>query len=356
MQLNFNLPLLSKIELSMSCSSLARQQDSVSRRSSTPSKRAWEPMEGEDIELKNVRSSQDDLNKNIKGSTLQSKSENDGPKTVASADGSLVSEVRLRSVELGVEETTPKSNDHIEQKESITNGVPDVTVKNGQNSAIHEEKPKDPELALKGGHVCGGGCCYSAWNLLTRVFKSKRFESDKLESLYQRYIFRLNQKFASCLIVLLLILTLVLVLFQFLLEKHKPEINNIEGILLVVFAVIYIGLLLIVNRSGSSQAQLKWISYVLLFISFGIVLVVVLCPIPDSKTEDDRTYSSPSDGVWITIFFIYMTYTMLPVRMRIAVLGGCLLPTIHLTSSAAMNADHDHLWRLVSTVLVVLVW
>lgn len=338
----------------MSCSSSVRQQDSGTRRSSTPSKRAWEPMEGEDIELRNIRSSQGDLNKNIKGSRPLSKSENNGRKTVASTDSGVSSEVRLRSVELGVEETSPKFNGHKEQKESTTNGVPDVTLKNGQNSLILEEKAKDPELALKVGHSCGTGCCSRAWNLLTRVFKSKRFESDKLESLYQRYIFRLNQKFASCLIVLLLILSLVLVLFQFLLEKHKPETKNIEGILLVVFAVIYIGLLLIVNRSGSSQAQLKWISYALLFISFGIVLVVVLCPTPrpDPNTEDDRSYSSPSDGVWITIFFIYMTYTMLPVRMRIAVLGGCLLPTIHLISSAAVNADHDHLWRLVSNLLL----
>ena len=333
----------------MSCPPSVRQEDNNTRRSSTPSKRAWEPMEGEETELRNIRTSQGDLNKNIKGASHQ-KYETDGQKTVGSEGSNVSSEVRLRSVELGVEESSPKSkgdlNRQKEQKESATNGVPDVAVKNGQKSILGE-KQKDVELAKADN--CGTDCCSRAWNLLTRVFKSKRFESDKLESLYQRYIFRLNQKFASCLIVLLLILSLVLVLFQFLLEKHRSVTNNTEGILMAVFAVIYTVLLFIVNRSGSSQAQLKWISYVLLAISFGIVLVVVLSPHPDHDTTDDRKYYSPSDGVWITIFFIYMTYTMLPVRMRIAVLGGCLLPTIHLISSAAVNADHAHLWRLVST-------
>jgi len=42
------------------------------------------------------------------------------------------------------------------------------------------------------------------------------------------------------------------------------------------------------------------------------------------------------------------------VRMRIAVFGGCLLPAIHLISSAAMNNKDANLTRLVSVYFFLL--
>ena len=140
-------------------------------------------------------------------------------------------------------------------------------------------------------------------------------------------------------------------------ENKMPPETNAEGITLCIFAVAYILLALIVNRSGSSQSNLNWVSYILLAISCGFVLASVVCP-PSKDVEPSHPKSlySPSDGVWLTTFFVYMTYTMLPVRMRIAVFGGCLLPAIHLISSAAMNNKDPNLSRLVSMIFVSLLF
>ena len=317
------------------------------RRSSTPSRRAWE--ETDDKNKPETNSSQSDLNKNVNDRNKPSppkRTVSEGQKTMVSVETNGSAEVQLRSVEVGVEENANlrTSKNDIAGKENVTNGFPDVNVKNGKQA-----EAKDPE-ALKGEHICEDSCC-GDWSLITRVFKSKRFESEKLEGLYQRYVFRLNQKFTSWLIGLLLILTFIMIGLQFGMENNKPAKSNAEGITLCIFAVAYILLALIVNRSGSSQNHLNWVSYILLAISCGFVLAsVVGPPWKHAEPRNSKSLYSPSDGVWLTTFFVYMTYTMLPVRMRIAVFGGCLLPAIHLISSAAMNNKDANLTRLVRKI------
>lgn len=323
--------------------------NTTTRKTSTPSKRAWE----EDVQATRPNSSQSDLNKNIKeqnNAIATKRKESSGVKSMDS--GVYGGEVRLKSVELGVEDSNIQSvnmarGDRSTATADNTNGELTVSVKNGS------KLDKDAEKANNNEGEGADDSFVGHWKLFTRVLKSKRFDSEKLESLYQRYIFRLNQKFASWLVFILIVLCIALVVFQFSLEN---EGDNIEGFIMIAFLVVYLVLAVIVNRSGSSdkqmsdssQKQLRWVSYALLTLSCGIVLVSVLCPV---GSKDSRKYNSPTDGVWLTIFFIYMTYTMLPVRMRIAVFGGCLLLTIHLVASAAQNSDNPNLPRLVSDVL-----
>lgn len=329
--------------------------NTTTRKTSTPSKRAWEE---EDVQTTYSRpnSSQSDLNKNIKGQNnaiATKRKESSGVKSMDS--GVHGGEVRLKSVELGVEDSNIQSvnmakGDRNTAAADNTNGELAVSVKNGSKLDKDAEKANNNEVEGEGADDSFAG----HWKLFTRVLKSKRFDSEKLESLYQRYIFRLNQKFASWLVFILIVLCIALVVFQFSLEN---EGDNIEGFIMIAFLVVYLVLAVIVNRSGSSdkqmsdssQKQLRWVSYALLTLSCGIVLVSVLCPVGN---KDSIEYTnSPTDGVWVTIFFIYMTYTMLPVRMRIAVFGGCLLLTIHLVASAAQNSDDPNLPRLVSDIL-----
>lgn len=327
---------------------MSAQSDVVvfNRRSSTPSKRAWE----EPDEKTTTSCSTNDLNKNVRDHSKPAtpmRTVSGGQKTVSSMESNGSTEVRLRSVEVGVEENANNmqtSKNEITQKDKAANGFPEVSIKNGKKSEV-----KDTE-ALKKDNICEDSCC-GDWTLFSRVFKSRRFESETLEGLYQRYVFRLNQKFMSWLIGLLLILTVILIGFQFSMENtDKPE-TNAEGITLIIFAVAYILLAMIVNRSGSSQNHLNWVSYILLAISCGFVLASVVCPpsevVKPSDEKGQKSRYSPSDGVWLTTFFVYMTYTMLPVRMRIAVFGGCLLPSVHLISCAAMNYTDPNLTRLL---------
>ncbi|XP_032218339.2 adenylate cyclase type 5 [Nematostella vectensis] len=318
----------------------------TNRRASTPSKRAWEEQ----------TSAQSDFNKNTKAPSAVTASTRKDSSFKSMDSAASGGEIRLKSVELGVEaeESTPLNAAMDNSKGDASNGTLGVSIKNGQKSSSRdiesEESGKESD--------CSDDSFAGQWKLFTRVLKSKRFESEKLESLYQRYIFRLNQKFTSWLVSILIILSLVLVFFQFFLEQKEVQSKNIEGLVMVFFTVVYCGLAYVVNRSGSgssdkqmsvsSQKQLRWVSYALLALSCGFVLTTVLCPVGENLQkglQDD--YYSPSDGVWITIFFIYMTYTMLPVRMRIAVFGGCLLLALHLISSACVNRNNPNLARLL---------
>ncbi|KXJ10400.1 Adenylate cyclase type 5 [Exaiptasia diaphana] len=327
------------------------QGNGTSRKISTPSKRAWEE-EQRTLSDSKRNSSQNDSNtvpENSNSSIATTRKES----SVKSMDGAASGgEIRLRSVELGVEDANLQSvnmakGDKNSSQIDNTNGELTVSVKNGSKS-----REKDLERANNNDDddECTDDSFVGHWKLFTRVLKSKRFDSEKLESLYQRYLFCLNQKFTSWLVTILVILCFCLVGFQFGMEGRHT--TNIEGFIMLAFTVIYLILAVIVNRSGSSdkqmsdssQKQLRWVSYALLLLSCGFVLSTVLCPIGDS--ERNRGYS-PTDGVWITIFFIYMTYTMLPVRMRIAVFGGCVLLTLHLVSSAFQNSENENLSRLL---------
>lgn len=300
------------------------------RRLSTPRRAAWE----EDEEKPNQNVSQGDLNRNVK----EPRKVIDGQKAAARMDSAESAE----QVRLEVEENSPHSSKKDASLKDKNGRADVVVVKNGRNMEL-----KDPE-ALKGEHLCGDDSFCGDWSLFTRVFRSKRFESEKLESLYQRYVFRLNQKFMSWLIILLLVLTVVLIIFQFVVVKSS-ENESVEGYILCVLLFVYIVLAFLVNRSGSSQEHLKWVSYLLLAVSVGFVLASVIC-------FGSCDIVSTSDGVFITVFFIYTTYTMLPVRMRIAVFGGCLLATVQLICSAAMNKKDPNLWRLVSNHLLLFLY
>lgn len=333
------------------------QGNGTTRRISTPSKRAWEEEQRTTLHSRG-NSSQNDLNNTLKNSNkaiATTRTENSVKNMDSGASGG---EVRLRSVELGVEDANLQSvnmakADRNTPRNDNTNGELNASVKNGSSSKEKDlervNNNEDDDEVTEDSFV-------GHWKLFTRVLKSKRFDSDKLESLYQRYLFCLNQKFTSWLVTILVILCFCLVGFQFSMEGDDHS-KNIEGFIMVAFTVIYLILAFIVNRSGSSdkqmsdssQKQLRWVSYALLLLSCGFVLASVLCPIGDTNEK----YYSPTDGVWITIFFIYMTYTMLPVRMRIAVFGGCVLLTLHLVSSAFKNSENENLSRLVSDFLFV---
>ena len=57
---------------------------------------------------------------------------------------------------------------------------------------------------------------------------------------------------------------------------------------------------------------------------------------------------SASEGIWWTVFFIYIIYTLLPVRMRAAVLSGAVLSTIHILTAWQLNQEDKFIFKQVS--------
>uniref|UniRef100_A0A8C6WJW3 adenylate cyclase n=1 Tax=Neogobius melanostomus TaxID=47308 RepID=A0A8C6WJW3_9GOBI len=178
------------------------------------------------------------------------------------------------------------------------------------------------------------GCCAS----VLRVFRSKKFQSEKLERLYQRYFFRLNQ---SSLTMLMGVLVL---LFTVMLGFHCAGGANVTYVVVFSLAIFLILVLIVVcNRNAFHQDHMWIVCYALILLVSVVQVIGVLLVQPRSATE----------GVWWTVFFIHVIYTLLPVRMRAAVITGLVLSAIHVSVSWMLNATDTFVWKqIVSNVLI----
>ncbi|KAM3917218.1 adenylate cyclase type 5 [Leptodactylus fuscus] len=215
-----------------------------------------------------------------------------------------------------------------------------------------ELRPKSVELGLdekmgkgKGERPEDGsefhfsmGACFTD---VLQIFLSKKFQSDKLEKLYQRYFFRLNQSSLTMLMSVLILMCLVMLTFHCFHQVYQvPYV-----VVLCVAMLIIIVLIGVCNRNDFHQDYMWLACYTVIIVIFMVQVVCVLMVRPRSA----------SDGIWWTVFFIYTIYTLLPVRMRAAVLSGIILSAIHLAISLKINASDDFLVKqVVSNILIFL--
>ncbi|XP_071394933.1 adenylate cyclase type 5 [Centroberyx affinis] len=213
-------------------------------------------------------------------------------------------EVRPKSVELGLEERRAKLRT--------------------------EEEEVMPEV-----HFSMVACC----NSVMHIFKSKKFQSEKLERLYQRYFFRLNQSSLTMLMAVLVLVCTVMLGFHC--AGGSPRATYV-----VVFstAILLILILMVVcNRNGFHQDHMWIVCYVVILLVLVVQVIGVLLVQPRSASE----------GIWWTVFFIHVIYTLLPVRMRAAVITGVILSAIHVAISWKLNDMDSFLWKqIVSNVLI----
>lgn len=184
-----------------------------------------------------------------------------------------------------------------------------------------------------------GMSCLQSFRGLSKVFRSKKFKSYQLETLYQRYFFSLNKSSLFTLLILLIIIVLVILLFHYASRLTTPYKGIFLGMSLIVFLVI----LFLSTRNSFSQLQLSISCYVVL----GNISVIILLDVIDAEP------SSATTGVWTTAFFIYMVYTLLPVRMRVAVLFGFLFGIFQIVCGAGRNYTDPFLWKQVRTSVLV---
>lgn len=211
-------------------------------------------------------------------------------------------ELRPKSVELGLEE------------------------RRGKARSDEEEAVNMPEV-----NVSLAACCVS----VVHVFRSKKFQSEKLERLYQRYFFRLNQSSLTMLMAVLVLVFTVMLAFHCSGGAEGPSVTFV-----VVFSVaIFLTLILIVvcNRNGFHQDHMWVVCYVVILLVLLIQVIGVLLVRPRSASE----------GIWWTVFFIHVIYTLLPVRMRAAVITGLLLSAVHVAISWMLNGMDSFLWKQV---------
>ncbi|ELW61633.1 Adenylate cyclase type 5, partial [Tupaia chinensis] len=163
------------------------------------------------------------------------------------------------------------------------------------------------------------------------IFRSKKFPSDKLERLYQRYFFRLNQSSLTMLMAVLVLVCLVMLAFH----AARPPLQLPYLAVLAAAVGVILVMAVLCNRAAFHQDHMGLACYALIAVVLAVQVVGLLLPQPRSASE----------GIWWTVFFIYTIYTLLPVRMRAAVLSGVLLSALHLAISLRTNAQDQFLLK-----------
>ncbi|XP_059967936.1 adenylate cyclase type 6 isoform X5 [Mesoplodon densirostris] len=204
---------------------------------------------------------------------------------------------------------------------------------------------EDPEVtvavgAAEGAPDAAARSRRACWRRLVQVFQSKQFRSAKLERLYQRYFFQMNQSSLTLLMAVLVLLTAVLLAFHAAPAHPQPAYVA----LLACAAVLFVALMVVCNRHSFRQDSMWLVSYVVLGILAAVQVGGALAASP----------RSPSVGLWCPVFFVYITYTLLPIRMRAAVFSGLGLSTLHLILAWQLNRGDAFLWKQERLLLSVL--
>uniref|UniRef100_A0AAQ6A5F9 Adenylate cyclase type 6 n=1 Tax=Amphiprion ocellaris TaxID=80972 RepID=A0AAQ6A5F9_AMPOC len=223
--------------------------------------------------------------------------------------------VGLKSVDLGFEDGELKGR------------------KGGCNGGSGDMGDDGPNGA--GGVVTAADC----WLRVVRVFQSKKFQSRKLERLYQRYFFRLNQSSLTMLMGVLVIVCGIMLTFHCV--HAAPHVAYSSA--LSVAMALFMALMVVCNRNGFHQDYMWMVSYLVIGVLVSVQVFGVLMVAPRSASE----------GIWWSVFFIYIIYTLLPVRMRAAVLSGAVLSIIHVVTTWQINQEDKFLWKQVSANVLI---
>ncbi|XP_035129896.1 adenylate cyclase type 5 isoform X2 [Callithrix jacchus] len=287
------------------------------------SKSAWQERGGDDC----GRGSRRQRRGAAGGGSTRAPPAGGGGGSAAAAAAAGGTEVRPRSVEVGLEERRGKGR--------AADEVEAGAVEGGEGSGDGGSSADSGSGAGPGAVLSLGACCLA----LLQIFRSKKFPSDKLERLYQRYFFRLNQSSLTMLMAVLVLVCLVMLAFH---AARPPLQLPYLAVLAAAVGVILI-MAVLCNRAAFHQDHMGLACYALIAVVLAVQVVGLLLPQPRSASE----------GIWWTVFFIYTIYTLLPVRMRAAVLSGVLLSALHLAIALRTNTQDQFLLKqLVSNVLI----
>uniref|UniRef100_A0A671MUL9 adenylate cyclase n=1 Tax=Sinocyclocheilus anshuiensis TaxID=1608454 RepID=A0A671MUL9_9TELE len=206
--------------------------------------------------------------------------------------------------------------DHYGRKGDVGLRAVDLAFEDSETRQTKDgEDPDDGGEERKGLDRCFLTCLLR----LAHVFQSKKFKSAKLERLYQRYFFRLNQSSLTMLMGVLVVVCGVMLAFHCV---QGPPNVAFASVLSVAMG-LFLALMVVCNRNGFHQDYMWIVSYLVMAVLVVVQVFGLLMVAPPSASE----------GIWWTVFFIYIIYTLLPVRMRAAVITGAVLLTFsHLTS------------------------
>nr|CAD7592707.1 unnamed protein product [Timema genevievae] len=183
---------------------------------------------------------------------------------------------------------------------------------------------------------------------LARLLNCHRFENDELEFLYQRYIFKLQHSSVVSVVALFVVLTGVLVNLS-LVYAQAPTAQNVYH---TVHCLVFVLLLAFLNTRLMHDSYLLWICYCILAMC-GLFCALALPLGATGLLLETRRVSA--EGIWEIVFVVFLAYSMMPLKMWVAVMFGVGLPIIHVTVAVVFAHDFPHLhWQQERLLLSVL--
>ena len=202
-----------------------------------------------------------------------------------------------------------------------------------QNSPKNKKDQREEFGIEESSSTQGADCGGLSLKFLNNLFCSKRF-TPALEDLYQRYFFKLDKNNLTFLLMILAVICLLLILFYY----AGGMTSFVPGLVLSIILICLLTKMLLCNRSCFKQIHM-------LFMCLGVILILCVVLITIILTSN---LHSMTEGVWCTVFFVYLTYALLPLRMRLTILGGLFLCLTNLVCTVAINYKESFTKKQVS--------
>ncbi|XP_055861939.1 adenylate cyclase type 5-like isoform X3 [Biomphalaria glabrata] len=167
------------------------------------------------------------------------------------------------------------------------------------------------------------------WRRLIAIFRSKTFADKTLENLYRRYFIKVDQSSQSNMQVIIVVICVMLIFFYYVNGSTSPIRGVVMSLIILILAVLEA----LLYRITLQYYSLQIICAVSLFLLVAVVCTVTL----------DQKPSDVGDGLWVTIFFVYMTYTGIPLPLSVAILMGIFLPLFQLALTTRFTLDQNYM-------------
>ncbi|XP_037510412.1 adenylate cyclase type 5 isoform X1 [Rhipicephalus sanguineus] len=187
---------------------------------------------------------------------------------------------------------------------------------------------------------CCTTCYYFCWY--------QHVHRNDIDSLYQRYFLHLNRRSLTALLGVMAALCALGALLDLALSQRPsqppPAARSAAFGALLVF---YLALVYTTLQTSFRQVHLLVCSYLVLG---SFVVLVSLVSLLDPGAAERAIVSD----LWCALFLVYVSYALVPVRMRDSIVAGVLLAGSYLACNLALHADTLH-WKRVACNVILLV-
>ncbi|CAH0556509.1 unnamed protein product [Brassicogethes aeneus] len=205
------------------------------------------------------------------------------------------------------------------ENDSLSNSSPDVEAREVETE----------ELIISPIPKKSTGILLKISILLQKICSTHQFKNEQVEMLYQRYFLKMNQSSMTNLITLLLLLCIGFLFSSstdFIIIKHsdlfRSSTNRLDKLLVLMSTsgcciAIYGVLLAVVSKPAMNEVYLIIISYFILLTFLTLEICISFF------SEHER----PLVGMIFSLASTYLTYALMPIRLKDALLAGIIMAT-----------------------------